>query len=373
MVESIGMRIFQGHDNELGLAQWCAARARIFYPKADLSIADDDLQKLRSLGHDQLGLSPLRIKDAYRHVFAVEAEGAAPLPEQGTFHRVFRVWGPAGSYVLRANALPGQCRGYLLHLGPWLVPQLRRARVPVLPVYAVDTSRTVLGLDYEMLAEAPWPSLQAFNEDEPRMLALFGELGALLAQAHAISLQGWGLLDIRPLFLPGEQPPLGLHPTWRAYLEQNLGAHVEICVQIGAITGREGDVLLSLWTETDLAPATVEGCLLHGDLGSHNVLSDGSTVQSLIDWEDCLVGDPVFDVALWATFQPERRHSAFVAGYRSVRALPADFERRFWLYYLRVALAKTVHRYRFGYADRPGRPPAAQRIRQGLDGLRRAA
>jgi Ser/Thr protein kinase RdoA (MazF antagonist) len=87
----------------------------------------------------------------------------------------------------------------------------------------------------------------------------------------------------------------------------------------------------------------------------------------LIDWEDCLAGDPVFDIAFWATFHPERRHDVFLEGYRGVRDLPDDFELRFWLYFLRTALSKTVLRHRFGLQDKPGRPPASLRIHRGLE------
>jgi len=48
---------------------------------------------------------------------------------------------------------------------------------------------------------------------------------------------------------------------------------------------------------------------------------------------------------------------------------------RFWTYFLRVALAKTVVRHNLGLRDRPGRPPASRRIQLALDRLwpRRAA
>ena len=115
------------------------------------------------------------------------------------------------------------------------------------------------------------------------------------------------------------------------------------------------------------------GVLLHGDLGSHNVLTDGDRLLGLIDWEDAVAGDPVYDIAFWATFHPAARRTIFLTGYRDVRALPDDFPLRFWLYFVRIALAKAVHRRRFGYPDRPDRPTAAQRIRSALDELARAA
>jgi Ser/Thr protein kinase RdoA (MazF antagonist) len=115
------------------------------------------------------------------------------------------------------------------------------------------------------------------------------------------------------------------------------------------------------------------GALLHGDLGSHNVLTDGDRLLGLIDWEDALSGDPVYDLAFWATFHLPERHAAFLAGYRELRPLPDDFPVRFWLYFVRILLAKAVHRRRFGYPDRPDRPTAAHRIRDALANLVRVA
>jgi hypothetical protein len=42
------------------------------------------------------------------------------------------------------------------------------------------------------------------------------------------------------------------------------------------------------------------------------------------------------------------------------------------LYFLRVALAKTVVRHNLGLRDRPGRPPASLRIQRGLQGVAEA-
>ena len=113
--------------------------------------------------------------------------------------------------------------------------------------------------------------------------------------------------------------------------------------------------------------------LCHGDLGNHNVFVRDGHVSALIDWEDCLAGDPVYDVAFWATFHPPRRYDALIAGYRAAGTVPEDFFRRFWLYYLRVALAKTVVRARFGLVDLPGHMPASLRIRLGLQNYEASA
>jgi aminoglycoside phosphotransferase (APT) family kinase protein len=156
--------------------------------------------------------------------------------------------------------------------------------------------------------------------------------------------------------------------TWREYVLLNLDEHVEACRAAGAISREEVARITEAFDRAAHILEDAPSRLLHGDLGAHNVLSDGERLTALIDWEDALCGDPIFDIAYWGTFVRDEMREPFLEGYRAARALPADFERRYWLYYLRVALSKTVHRQRFGYADRAaGRPPASQRIRKGLE------
>src|SRR5436189_286207 len=82
----------------------------------------------------------------------------------------------------------------------------------------------------------------------------------------------------------GGQPPgtpRGLHATWRGYLEQNLDAHVRTCVDLGAISASEGERILAGLADGLPRDEEVEPRLLHGDLGSHNVLSDGTAIRCL--------------------------------------------------------------------------------------------
>jgi aminoglycoside phosphotransferase (APT) family kinase protein len=164
---------------------------------------------------------------------------------------------------------------------------------------------------------------------------------------------------------------IGDTPCWRDYLTRRLDDHLRVCGDIGAVSLDESRRITALFHEASWLNS-VEPRLLHGDLGSHNVFTDGATITALIDWEDCLSGDPLFDVAFWATFHPDRRHQAFLNGYQTVQPLPSDWERRFWLYYLRVSLSKTVLRHRLNVRDRPDRPAASLRIQKGLEQVEQA-
>ena len=74
----------------------------------------------------------------------------------------------------------------------------------------------------------------------------------------------------------------------------------------------------------------------------------------------------MFDLAGWSTFVGHHeRRGPLLAGYGEAHALPADFDLRYWGYAVRILLAKTVHRRRFGYAE-TDRIPAGDRLRPAI-------
>jgi aminoglycoside phosphotransferase (APT) family kinase protein len=339
-------------------------RRSVFYPKTDTPLDDD---RLRSLRHEGAGpVDPDLVSEACRRTLGEEPLAVRALADQGTFHRLFRVVLPGErAVIVRVNALGETVRDFPLLTDRWAMGRLRSAGLPSLRVHAVDLSRRSVPFDYEILEEARGVSLRAHDHDEAEIRPRLRELGRLVARIHAIGVPGFGWIDPGPLLAGGEEA-IGLFDTWREYVLLNLPGHVAACVAIGAIGRDEARRINAAFAAADGLLDGVEPRLLHGDLGNHNVFVEGPAITALIDWEDCLAGDPAFDVAFWGTFHPDARREAFLDGYRSEGSLPPDFERRYWLYYLRIALSKTVHRHRFGYADRPGRPPASERIRRAL-------
>ncbi len=219
-----------------------------------------------------------------------------------------------------------------------------------------------------LMGEAPGLSLRAFDDDEEALALLLADFGRVLARLHRVSPgKGFGLLNIQQM----ERGVLsGSQATWADYLCTKLDTHLDICTSIDAITISEAAQILRLFSRIDGLTSGFTPALLHGDPGSHNAFADQEKISALLDWEDALIGDPVYDIAFWGTFHPERRHQALLDGYREQGALPDDFEQRFWLYYLRIALAKTVLRHRLDIEDRPGREPASRRIQMALQRLR---
>lgn len=346
------------------LAEFCRRRRETFYPKTDLG-AEDDLELLRRRRAEAAARTQA-VADVCSDLIGADCESVKLLEGAGTFNALYRVEAGGGAYVCRTSLRAAPAFEFLID--GWACEVLRRSGVPHARVLLVDLSRKSCPFDYELSAEAAGHTLKSFEDEETQDTPthLLEGLGRAAAAVHEIETEGFGLLDVRPI-VSGEARGRGLLKTWGEYVLLKLEEHVEGCLRIGAVERGEAERIRRAFEGAAELLGDAPSRLLHGDLGAHNVLADGREVTALIDWEDALAGDPVFDIAYWGTFVRDPMREPFLAGYRSVRQLPADFERRYWLYYLRVALSKTVHRHLFGYADRPARPPASRRIQKGLE------
>jgi hypothetical protein len=337
-------------------------RLGVFYAKADLPLPDALLRPSAPAPEVQAA-HRRAARDVCRRVLGQAPLEVRMLAEPGTFHTLYRaVWADGRRRIVRFNVLSDT--DFPLLLDGAIARNLQATGVPCLTVDHVDLSRRWCPWDYQILHEARGKSLKTLDHDDAQIVPALQALGGVVACLHGVRTTGYGLLDVTAEPMPSRLA--GIHARWLDYLTVRLPEHVGLCVDLGALTVAEAEGVFKLFDVFQAVCPPAAPCLLHGDLGNHNVFTDGTDITALIDWEDALSGDPVFDVAFWATFHPERRHQAFLEGYQSVRALSVDFGLRFWVYFLRVALAKTVLRHRLGLTDVPGRPPAALRVRNGL-------
>lgn len=349
------------HSYNRALGKWREERASVFYYKTDMGISDEEIGAFLK---SRLTLDRSwdeEIRSIYAEVFPDRPLRIEQMSSQGTFHRVFRVLTAPGEVsVLRAALIPDDLG---LLLDAWAMQKLKSAGLPSLDVKVVDLSRSVASFDYEIMEEAkgsPLPNL-AHSRQPNAGVAM---LGRAIAGVHAIRMERFGPIDVGSL---NEVHPTCMFQTWAEYVLLNLEQHVTACLEMGAVSEPEAENIHILF-ET-LAPllSDARSSLLHGDLGHHNIFWDGERITAILDWEDALGGDPAFDIAFWGTFFPEEWLGEFLTGYRDLQPTGDHFELRYWLYYLRVALAKTVHRHRFGYVDVGGR--ASSRIQRALGRL----
>jgi aminoglycoside phosphotransferase (APT) family kinase protein len=243
------------------------------------------------------------------------------------------------------------------------------------PGYFVhDLSRSRVGFDFEVMKVAPGIAFKEFDNNEQSTLEYLKVLGSILAKVHNIEVEGYGpIVSFDEPISAIDNRYRGIHNNWRDYIFTRLENHIEFLESNNSLSKSDGWQVCRAFADHRELFDIRSGSLLHGDPGSHNVFVDENKITALIDWEDSLSGDPVYEIAFWATFHPERRHAAFLEGYRQEAELPKDFEARFWIYFLRVALFKTIVRHRLGIQDKPGRPPAAKRITDALEKLQALA
>jgi aminoglycoside phosphotransferase (APT) family kinase protein len=337
------------------------AAGRWFYRKADLDVPDAVLAELPARRAAFAASAQAAVEAQAARVLGL-ASCAAEATPGGTLHAVFvlRDAGSASTWYARV-ALPGLGEPAAELLVDRIASEAAvGAGLPAPRVRHVDLTRSRVPFDLEILDAAPGRRAAAGPEGAGARRAL----GAALATLHGVRGAGWGPLD------PARPAPRGLRDSWRDFVLERLEEHVGTCVAAGALLPGEAETLRGAFREAEPLLATAPAAVCHGDLATPNVLVDeAGRVTALLDWEDALVGDPLFDLAGWGTFVGHHeRRGAVLEGYATRARLPADAELRYWLYYVRIILAKTIHRRRFGYA-RTDRIPAGERIRPALTAL----
>lgn len=290
----------------------------------------------------------------------------------GTFHEVYLASSQAhGQHVVRVPVHRSAFFNDLMRMEATVASVARARGIPAPRTSLVETQELGEPCWCHVVEHLPGLRLSDMDDDEDATRALLRQLVRWLWELHAIGGDGFGPISLVAIDGPSGRPTLtGVHRTWSGFVLTRLEAHAAACLDMAVIDRAEREQILSLFAEAEAELALRDRpALLHGDLGGHNVLAADGRISGMIDWEDSLLGDPLFDFADLATFHPRRRHDTILAAC-GIAGREAE-SRLFWIYYLRIALAKTVHRQRFGYPDRPGREPAAGRIQIALGHLAR--
>lgn len=346
------------------------ARGTWFLAKADVECDDERLRRLRETAPAEAARRTPTIEAAVAALLGRDRIDVEPSPVQGTFHLVHRVRTDSlPSLIVRSSRPDLMDPDDTLRVETEIAPYLARADLPCVGVRAIAVGADrVAPFDLAIQDLAPGRALRDEPETACESPCLWYDLGTIMGRLHTIVGSGGGPVDVDP---SAERERLhGLHPDWGTYVMLRLEDHVERCQEIGAITEDQGVMIRLVFRDQAGVWTDVPTRLLHGDPGNQNLFVHKGAIAALIDWEDALIGDPAFDVATWASFHPPRRHAAFFQGYGPA-AENDRFRLRCALSFLRIALAKTVHRHRFAYTDRPGRLPAHDRIRRGMVAVER--
>lgn len=325
-------------------------RAGQFYPKADSSLGDAELRSLA--GASQAPARELLISALGSRGF--HPRDMVPL-DSGTFNSVWRFRSGSGDLVVKAS--------HTSDTNPLAVETavsdvLDRHGVSHPRIHILDDSRSVLPFAFVVMDFVDGRSMRSFDSDEEAVQLAIPALASAFRSIHTIPTNGYGLAELRDAQLTGS------HASWNGFLSTRVSEHLETLRAHMLITDTEAREFIA---SLDVIPPISRPRMLHGDCGPHNVMVSPAGTLSLIDWEDVTFGDPDFEIAMWATFNPPQRWNAMFGSYYGSGSATSSL---FWPYFARITLAKVVVRTRLGYPDAPGRPSRRDRIQQSLDGLR---
>lgn len=343
-------------------------RDRWFLLKADIDIPDDSLRVLRSEDSENDEPDPSLVARAVSKVLQVQITLGASPPLRGTFRWVVPVEiGDGRRAVVKIHRLRHSALTAGLLREAALADHLVRLGIPLPMALAVDTSCEVLPTEFGVFERFDGSRLSAHETDEPAVEKGLHTLGAYLRRLHSVRLPGAGPVYADTDVVSGNTVLRGAESDWPDFVGRRLGAHLKYAVEAGYLVADEADRARALFADASLGERP-SGCLQHGDPGGPNVIlnADGE-IRGLVDWEDALVGDPLFELASCACFHPERRWKALFEGYGGRADVDSAERGYFWLYFFRIALARTVMRHRFAIPDIAGREPAAHRIRYALN------
>lgn len=135
------------------------------------------------------------------------------------------------------------------------------------------------------------PGMRLHDLDTAEMRAVTGptaEIMRTIAEADVSGTTGFGRFDASGM---------GPYCTWRAFLlgmgdaqRHDWQAHASQ-VDLDVVNR----LLQAVEQLSEHCPE--ERHLVHGDFGSYNVLTDGTRITALIDWDLALFGDPLYEVA----------------------------------------------------------------------------
>jgi fructosamine-3-kinase len=215
-----------------------------------------------------------------------------------------------------------------------------------------------------------WQALERFSEPDLNHWFKLGSLdvsriafdiGQAIAKWQSITFEGFGTLESSALnesqsTLEEDNelcgPISGSRSSYADYFHLRLDQHLGFLVSSGFLTREQRDEIASEIANHQALLDLPQGCLVHKDLALWNVLGTREHIAAFIDFDDAISGDAMDDLSLLACFHDATFLSRAVEGYQSIRPLPEEYRRRFWLHLLRNMIVKAVIRVGAGYFDR---------------------
>ena len=226
-----------------------------------------------------------------------------------------------------------------------------REGIPAYETYVINDLENDSDISYQVIEKLPGDTVQFYLRKYPEKEEdLLYEIGKSMAKLHKIKVNGYGPFDndeAKKGVLIGKFKTL--NESINAGLDENLNRLVKYKI----ISNNSADKIRKIFNNNHLLE-TSESVLVHNDFADWNLLTDGESITGVIDWDECVGGHPVQEIACWSLFfNPERVHT-FLEGYFSEDKKFDNFDELFQLFRLRYTISKMALRIkRYTYEQSP--------------------
>jgi len=225
-----------------------------------------------------------------------------------------------------------------------VLDQVRAVGVPTPLVHGYDATRHHVPFAWQALQYIEAGDLNGwFKQGELDAPRVAFQIGSAVARWQELTFSEYG---------PPDDSLHGCHSSYADYFHLRLDQHLDFLVMRGFLTLRESEAMAIEIERHGLLLQLQRGCLVHKDLALWNILGTPHEITAFIDFDDAISGDPMDDLSLLACFHDAGFLEHALTGYQSLRPLPADWKRRFWLHLLRNMIVKAVIRVGAGYFAR---------------------
>lgn len=261
-------------------------------------------------------------------------------------HRTYFLDTSAGRAFVRIEDGPEQ-DGHLATESR-VMTEVAKTGIPIPRVLFTDASRTKVPFAVQVIEYFDCPDLNsAHREDRLDLPHIAFDIGRGIARWQDTPVTGFGPFDAGATTRNNRLT--GYHTTYATYFRLQLDRHLALLFADGFLDSNEAASIRHLIDDHANLLELPHGCLVHKDLALWNIMGTPEGIRAFIDWDDAIAGDPTDDLSLLACFHPASVVQASVDGYASLKPLPADFQRRFWLHLLRNMIVKSVIRCGAGY------------------------
>lgn len=215
----------------------------------------------------------------------------------------------------------------------WAIEQCAKEGIPVPGILLIYTAREEnknLTICVESkLAGIPLGTLiKEGVVREEKVKRYLKEAGSLLSKIHAIKSNGFGYLDGN-----GQ----GEFQTWEGVVLRCLVRKEKLLERAGRWQISPDAIVATLSIledHRDLYKQVTEGQLIHGDFGPEHIFVNNGEIVGIIDFENCIGGDPMMDFSWWDFFYGRNYPvKLLLEGYENKRILE-NFELKLHLYRL---------------------------------------